>query len=239
MTTTPTATSAPLSEPLLVLSRHAGPGDSFLLVDAVLNDAGRKPRIVLKDLLQLDPCVDIALNRLPNAFVPSTGRAGDAVVEAIGELAGSMTAGDALVIFPEGGNYTEGRHSRAVEKLEEIGRPMLAAQAQQMQHLLPPKPAGSLAAIAAAPDAHVAFVGHVGLEELTTLGDLWRGLPMDSAITTRIWYVAPTEIPPEPEREQWLYDCWSRMDGWIESTITAETRAAEPDSDKGPLPAGP
>jgi 1-acyl-sn-glycerol-3-phosphate acyltransferase len=215
----------PPSEPLLVFSRHAGPGDSFLLVDAVLNDAGRKPRIVLKDLLQLDPCVDIALNRLPNAFVPSTGRAGDAVVEAIGALSRSMTAGDALVIFPEGGNYTERRHSRAIEKLEEIGRPMLAAQAQEMRHLLPPKPAGALAAIAAAPDAHVAFVGHVGLEQLTNLRALWRGLPMDSEITTRIWRVAPTDIPPEAEREQWLYDCWSRMDDWIESTLLARGEA--------------
>ena len=34
----------------------------------------RRPRIVLKDTLQLDPVVDVYLNRLPSSFV-SAGRA--------------------------------------------------------------------------------------------------------------------------------------------------------------------
>jgi hypothetical protein len=55
--------------PLLVFCRHAGPGDSFLLVHEVAVRLGRRPRIVLKDLLQLDPCIDVVLNRLPNRFV--------------------------------------------------------------------------------------------------------------------------------------------------------------------------
>ncbi|HUW00992.1 MAG TPA: 1-acyl-sn-glycerol-3-phosphate acyltransferase [Acidimicrobiales bacterium] len=212
----------PATEPLLVFSRHAGPGDSFLLVDAVLNEAGRRPRIVLKDVLQLDPCVDVALNRLPNAFVPSTGRAGEAAIEAIAQLSEGMVGGDAMVLFPEGGNYTERRHSRAIEKLEEMGRPDLAEQARAMRHLLPPKPMGALKAIDSAPRASIAFVGHVGLERLSTLGDLWRGIPMDAEVTTRIWRFSAEEIPPAAEREQWLYDCWTRMDDWIEATLLAE-----------------
>ncbi len=203
--------------PLIVFSRHAGPGDSFLLIDALLNRAHRHPRIVLKDLLQLDPCVDVALNRLPNRFIPSSGRAGDAVIESIVELSGGMGAGDAFVLFPEGGNFTPHRHARAIEKLEEIGRPRLADQARQMQHVLPPKPTGALAAIAAAPSADIVFVGHVGLEELSSMKKLWQGIPMDANIVSRFWFVRADELPPEPDREQWLYDYWARMDDWIDS----------------------
>lgn len=202
--------------PLIVFSRHAGPGDSFLLIDALLNQLHRRPRIVLKDLLQLDPCVDIALNRLPNRFIPSKGRAGNVVIESIAELSGGMGPGDAFVLFPEGGNFTPARHARAIEKLEEIGRPGLADQARQMQNVLPPKPTGALTAIAASPDADIVFVGHVGLEELSTLKDLWRGIPMDASVITRLWYVTADELPPEPERDQWLYDHWTVMDEWID-----------------------
>ena len=62
---------------MVVLSRHAGPGDSFLLVHTLMNrDHLRRPRIVLKDLLQLDPSIDVHLNRLPNHFVSAGPDAG-------------------------------------------------------------------------------------------------------------------------------------------------------------------
>ena len=68
------------------MSRHAGPGDSMLLVDALANGYLRRPRIVLKDFLQWDPAVDVILNRLPTSFVPHREEHGDPVVEAIAEL---------------------------------------------------------------------------------------------------------------------------------------------------------
>jgi hypothetical protein len=62
---------------MVVLSRHAGPGDSFLLVHTLMNrDHLRQPRIVLKDVLQLDPLIDVYLNRLPNHFVSADPAAG-------------------------------------------------------------------------------------------------------------------------------------------------------------------
>ncbi len=205
--------------PLLVFSRHAGPGDSFLLVDALLNGGNRRPRIILKDLLQLDPCVDVVLNRLPNRFIPSSGRAGQVVVDSIAELSAGMGEADALVLFPEGGNFTPSRRERAIEKLDEIGRPRLAERARQMRHVLPPKPTGALTAIEAAPDAEIEFVGHVGLEQFITARDLWRGIPMDSNVVARIWSVPPEDVPPEAEQEQWLYDQWQDIDEWIDAKL--------------------
>ena len=57
--------------PLVVIA-HAGPGDSFLVVHSLVNWYGRDPRIVLKDTLQWDPAIDIALNRLPSRFIRRT-----------------------------------------------------------------------------------------------------------------------------------------------------------------------
>src|SRR5262245_22077394 len=61
--------AARLTRPVIVLSRHAGPGDSFLLVHQLLSVYRRKPRIVMKAALQLDPSLDVVINRLPHAFV--------------------------------------------------------------------------------------------------------------------------------------------------------------------------
>jgi 1-acyl-sn-glycerol-3-phosphate acyltransferase len=212
--------------PALVFSRHAGPGDSFLLVDGVLNGAGRRPRIVLKDLLQLDPCVDVLLNRVPTRFVPTTSRAGQETVDAIGELAATMGPDDALVLFPEGGNFTPARHTRAVAKLGEIGRADLSERAARMRHVLPPKPTGALTAIEHAPHADVVFVGHVGLDDLSTLRDLWRGIPLDRHVATRLWRVPAEEIPPPELREAWLYDHWQALDDWIAAHPNAPAEGA-------------
>ncbi|BDZ42814.1 hypothetical protein GCM10025865_21130 [Paraoerskovia sediminicola] len=70
----------PDDTPVIVVSRHAGPGDSFILVDSLLNRSRRNPHIVLKDSLQWDPAIDILLNRLSSRFVTphSHRRPGDA-----------------------------------------------------------------------------------------------------------------------------------------------------------------
>jgi 1-acyl-sn-glycerol-3-phosphate acyltransferase len=58
--------------PLIVASRHAGPGDSFILVHLLINHFRRQPRIVLLETLQWDPAIDVLLHRLPNRFVTPT-----------------------------------------------------------------------------------------------------------------------------------------------------------------------
>src|SRR3984885_13669684 len=55
--------------PVVVLSRHAGPGDSLLVVHHLLTVCGRQPRVVMKATLQLDPSLDVVANRVPNAFL--------------------------------------------------------------------------------------------------------------------------------------------------------------------------
>jgi 1-acyl-sn-glycerol-3-phosphate acyltransferase len=207
---------ARLTRPVIVLSRHAGPGDSFLLVHDLLRRYRRRPRIVMKATLQFDPGVDVMANRLPNAFVKATRGADNLIIREIERLASGLGPNGALVIFPEGGNFTPRRRIRAIRLLEERRLHEEAAKARELEYLLPPKPGGALAAIAAAPTADVIFVAHTGLDQLMTIGDIWRALPMEQVVKARWWRVPAAEVPAEREEQvRWLYAWWERIDTWI------------------------
>jgi 1-acyl-sn-glycerol-3-phosphate acyltransferase len=224
---------------MVVLSRHAGPGDSFLLVHTLMNrDHLRRPRIVLKDLLQLDPLIDIHLNRLPNHFVSAGPGAGDRSEAAIAELARGLGEEDALLIFPEGANFTPQRRTRAIQRLRDRGLRSAVRRAEAMRRVLPPRPGGVAAALTAAPRADVVFVAHTGLEHLSTVRDLWRGLPMDKTLHLRWWFVPAAEVPKEESQlTDWLYRWWETIDAWITTTSAAspppgERRTVASDSTK-------
>ena len=203
--------------PVLVFSRHAGAGDSFILAHLLVNTYGRRPRIVLKDLLQLDPCIDIVLNRLPNRFISPNPPAGSGVVESITDLALGLEDDGALILFPEGGNFTEARRLAAIERFERAGLDDAAAKARELTNLLPPRPGGTFAAIDACDDADVLFVAHTGLEQLSSPMDLWRGLPMDREVRLAWWTVRAEDIPSDPEeRIDWLFEWWELIDTWID-----------------------
>jgi 1-acyl-sn-glycerol-3-phosphate acyltransferase len=209
--------------PEIVVSRHAGPGDSFILIHALVNWFDREPRIVLKATLQWDPAVDVLLNRLPNRFItPGRSTGGESLEQEVGDLATGLDDNDAFVIFPEGGNFTPHRRVRAIAWLRARGMTKLADRAEGLRNLLPPKPGGLSAAIDAAPDAGVIFVAHTGLDRMITVADVWRELPMDKQLIMRFWSVPPEEVPAtEEERVVWLYDWWARIDAWIEENRPA------------------
>jgi 1-acyl-sn-glycerol-3-phosphate acyltransferase len=221
---------------MVVLSRHAGPGDSFLLVNTLMNrDHLRQPRIVLKDLLQLDPLLDVYLNRLPNHFVPADPAAGYRSEEAIADLARDLGEEDALLIFPEGANFTPRRKVRALQRLRDRGLLSAVSRAEAMRHLLPPRPGGVAAALRAAPHADVVLVAHTGLEHLSTVRDLWRSLPMDKTLHLRWWFVPAAEVPrDETELTDWLYRWWATIDDWITTTSTSAQSAQDVGRAGGP-----
>jgi 1-acyl-sn-glycerol-3-phosphate acyltransferase len=218
-------------QPVIVLSRHAGPGDSMLLMDALSTPLRRRPRIVMKEFLQWDPMVDVMINRIPSAFIPSGGRGRDEVVETIAALASDMSGRDAFVIFPEGANYTEKRAKRSIEKLREMGRPDLAERAGELKNTLPPRSKGVMTAIASSPPGtDVFFVGHAGLETFVTPGDIWRGIPTDTNVAVRVWHVPADRIPPVDQQETWLFDIWAEIDAWITDRL-ADTEEPFDDPD--------
>jgi 1-acyl-sn-glycerol-3-phosphate acyltransferase len=202
---------------MLVLSRHGGPGDSVLMVHTLMNaDHLREPRIVLKDALQFDPLVDVYLNRLPARFISPNPEPGANPQAAIASLATGMGVDDALLIFPEGGQFTAGRRLRAIASLRKKRLLAAAARAEAMQNLMPPRPAGVQAALTAAPHADVVFVAHTGLDHMLTLGDVWRELPQDKVLQLRWSFVPAVDVPRDPDDQvAWLYSWWADMDAWI------------------------
>ena len=215
---TPEERLARRARPVIVLSRHAGPGDSFLLVHQLLSVYQRRPRVVMKATLQLDPSVDIVGNRLPNVFIKRRQAGEHIFTDQIRRLARGLDQNGALVIFPEGGNWTPNRWRRGIRRLERLGRSDLAARARDMPNLLPPRPGGTLAAMSACPDADVIFVAHAGLDNIITVGDVWGKFPIDQVIRARWWRVPVDQVPRTADHEaqvQWLYGWWERIDTWI------------------------
>ena len=205
--------------PLLVCCRHAGPGDSFTLIYALMHWYSREPRVVLKDTLAWDPAIDVLLGRIPARFISTNPGPGEDFESHIAALASGLDENDAFVIFPEGGNFTPERRQRAIDRLHRLGMERMARRAEEMTNVLAPRPGGFLAALDAAPDADVVLVAHTGLDHLRTVADVWRELPMDKQLIMRWWQVPRAEIPEEREaRIDWLYAWWERIDTWVEET---------------------
>lgn len=225
--------------PLLVLSRHAGPGDSFTLVHALLNSYDRKPRVVLKNTLAFEPAIGIFMHRLPNRFVRPNPRPGEDLRSQITELASGLDGRSALLIFPEGGNYTAARRDKAIERLRALGLEKMAERAQQWDNVLAPRPGGVVAALQGAPDADVLLCAHTGLDHLFTVLDLWRELPMDKRLTLAWWRVPRSEIPTESDLiADWLFTRWAEIDEWVAQhraePIAPRSRRSDPAAPGGP-----
>src|ERR1700760_3142371 len=232
---------ARLTRPVIVLSRHAGPGDSVLLVHTLLSLYQRRPRVVMKATLQLDPILDVVANRVPNVFIRHQDAGHQIFTEQIERLASGLGPDGALVIFPEGGNWTPGRWRRGIQRLQDRGRGDLAARARQMPNLLPPRGGGVLAAVRARPSADVVFVAHAGLDEMVTVADVWRDLPINQTVVARWWRVPADQVPRDAGHEaqvKWLYDWWQLIDAWISAHRPADAPGSAEPSESG-LPGSP
>ena len=197
--------------PVLLLGRHAGEGDTLLVIYELLCPHRRGPRVVMHERLRLDPLVDVLGDRVPNRFVDPRG--GDTERD-IAEMAATLGDDGALVIFPEGRNFSEEHRARAIAKLDEAGHAEQADTARAMRRVAAPRPGGALAAIEAAPHADVVIMGHAGFPH--GLKEVWRELPREQVITIRLWHEPAAAIPREREQQiEWLYERWRRLDDWV------------------------
>ena len=201
--------------PLLFFSRHAGPGDTVLLVDLLASQYRRFPSVVFKDTLAIDPSVDLIGHRLPHAVLDTSNP--EECEERIEGVSAKLGPRGVLVLFPEGGNFTPERRRRALSKLWRKGLRREASAGQEMSHVLPPHPSGALAALRGNPGADVLFGAHTGLGLAAFPRELWRHTPIGETLTTRMWRVPAAERPQDPEEQlKWLFDWWKRIDRWVE-----------------------
>ena len=203
--------------PLLVMTRHSSLLDVILPGYFLQHRQGIRLRYVLKQELLLEPCLDVAGHVLPNHFVARGGVDTAGAVASLRELKRSMPAGDAVLLYPEGTHFSEGKRASAIARLE--GEPR--ARAEALRHLLPCRPAGSLALLEGEPPADVVFFGHHGFEGLSKLGSLRSGALVGRTLRLRFWREPASSIPsaPGPEgqaaRAGWLAAHWQRMDDWL------------------------
>jgi 1-acyl-sn-glycerol-3-phosphate acyltransferase len=202
--------------PVIVLSTHAGPGDTIFIIDQLISRFRRRPSVVFKQNVSIDPCVDILSHRLPQAMIDPGEREGakariDQVVEQLGPRG-------ALLLFPEGGNFTDERRRSALDRLHRKGRRRSAARAEGMPHVLPPQPSGTLAALDARAGLDVVFVAHTGLGLAAYPAQFWRDMPVGRTLRVRLWLEPSANVPTtSDEQVAWLYDWWKRIDDWIEA----------------------
>jgi hypothetical protein len=108
-------------------------------------------------------------------------RHGPAEVE-IAAMSSDLDDRAAVLFFPEGANSPP-----AAE----------AEWARGMQHVSAPRPGGALAAIEAATDADVAFLGHVGFPR--SIREVWRLLPHPQTGEVRLWAEPAENVPADRE----------------------------------------
>lgn len=214
------ALAAASARPVILLSRHAGEGDTLVVIHELLCRHDRRPRLVLHQALRLDPVLDLLGSRLPNRFVDPRG--GDTEVE-IAAMARELDGRSALVIFPEGANFTQERRRRGIARLQRGGHDRQVEVAHAMRHVSAPRPGGALAAIDAAPEADVVIMGHVGFPN--GLREVWRLLPKHQPIEVKLWHEPAESIPREHDaRIDWLFERWSRLDAWVAERRPVDAR---------------
>ena len=212
----------PADRPIILFSRHAGPGDAFLIIRVIIRDSHRQPHFVGAAKLQWDPFLDIIGERLDNHFLLQSPADPEAELQSIRDLAGRLGGHESLCIFPEGGNFTPARRRRILESLKAHDRTDRLRRGQTLKHTLLPKTGGTVAALEGAPDAVVLFVAHAGLEELYGFADLWSAVPLNRSVLAHSWTVLPDERPTDRDGlTAWLFDEWQKVDDWVDEQLVS------------------
>lgn len=201
----------PRTEPVIVLSRHCGPGDTLLIAWLLNIRYELQLRIVLKALLRCEPVLD---------FVGDSGclcflhRRSEHARKQIHDLSASLSGGQALLLFPEGGNFTWARWRAAIVRLRSSGRLREARRAWRQSHTLPPRTGGTAAALSGAPNANVLVLTHTGFSPDGRARAWWR-LPVNRRLLVRTVLVPAAELPPPDQLGPWLERTWTLVDQWV------------------------
>jgi len=210
--------SIPRDEAVIVLSRHCGPGDTVLVAWLLVFTYRLRVRVVLKAVLRYEPVLDFAGQRGCLCFLAR----GDRARRQIHYLAASLGCGQALLIFPEGANFTLPRWHAAIAELRKTGRIRAAGRALRRSYTLPPRAGGATAAVSGAPNANVLVLTHNGFCPDGRARPWWQ-LPVDRQLLVRTTLVPATQLPEPDQLSPWLERTWTKVDAWVASHTDDKT----------------
>lgn len=207
----------------IVIGRHTSIGDAVIPAVLLGNLIGLDPRYVVKRTLMWSPCIDLVGHRLPHHFVERNADDNRGELAAIRAIGTGLDERTSVVIFPEGTFFTPERRARSLERLRTGSRPQLAARAEALQYVLPPRPSGTLALLDGAPHADVVVLGHLGFEQCNSLAAIRRAVPFRAPVRVWMWRIPRAEIPEgDDARVDWLYDQWLALDRSIAQRLAPE-----------------
>lgn len=200
----------------LIIARHASNVDAILPAVLFARHLKRPAHHVLKHTLRWAPSMDLFGPPLGNYFV-SRGKNTDAELRQLERLAELIRPEGSLVIFPEGTFATGEKRNKIRASLERKGEHEAVALTDELQALLPPKPAGVLTLLNARPDVVPTVLAHRGLDNVASFKGLWSSVPLRDPVVVRWW---PTAPPPSNHeyRVRWLQNEWRRADRWVTSS---------------------
>ena len=198
----------------IVIGRHRSLCDAIL--PAVIFGTDQKyVRYTLKEDLRWEPSIDIVSHFMSHRFITRSPADLEAELAPIRELGSRIDEDAVAVIFPEGTFFSEKRKAQVLRSLERKD-PSHAEAARNMNYLLPPRPAGTLALMEGAPTADIIVLGHVGYEPYGTVRQIFSHLGQKQRITVRAWRYPRDSVPiSESARIEWLFDRWSELDRWV------------------------
>ena len=178
----------------------------LLDVEVVLDPSCASPESIPRD----EPVLDFAGQRGCLCFLAR----GDRARQQIHDLAASLGGGQALLLFPEGANFTLPRWHNAIAELRRTGRIRAAGRALRRSYTLPPRAGGATAAVSGAPSANVLVLTHNGFCPDGRARPWWQ-LPVHRQLLVRTTLIPAAQLPEPDQLSPWLERTWTKVDAWV------------------------
>ena len=196
----------------IILPRHTSIADTVLPLVFCAKDVNRRVRYVIKRELELDPCLDIVGNRIPNYFIDRQSNKMSKELASLGALASSMGPQDGVLIYLEGTRFSEKKRQEVINSLRKRRDEKGLERAERWTEVLPPRSAGTLAILEANPGKDLIMFAHTGFEGSSHFSTLFSGAWVNTTAKLRFWRIPYSEIPETKEgKKEMLFNLWDDM----------------------------
>jgi 1-acyl-sn-glycerol-3-phosphate acyltransferase len=171
-----------------------------------------------------DPSLDMFGHRLPNHFVDRNAKDPAVELEQLSKLSSGMSDRDVTIIFPEGTRASPAKLASILTKIA-TSDPVRAERMGALQHLLPPRPAGSAALLAGAPGVDVVVAWHVGFDGMNNFSGILKAIERTPRpVRFHARRIARSEIPDGDGFTDWLDQTWLQVDRDVNELLKVDAR---------------